>query len=139
MGNNASIKKLSYEDIQIVQKSKDYILINTLTSEEQKCLITGTIDIQKEVAIINNSIKNAKNINIVIYGMNYDDETIYKKYDQLKSLGFTNVYIYMGGLFEWLLLQDIYGKDLFNTTNEELDILKFRPKSFFSTNLLLNE
>ena len=139
MGNNASIKKLSYEDIQIVQKNKKYILINTLPNEQQECLISGTIDIQKEVSIINNSIKNAKNISIVIYGMNNNDESIYKKHDQLKSLGFSNVYVYIGGLFEWLLLQDIYGKELFSTTSEQLDLLKFRSRSFFSTNLLLNE
>ena len=45
------------------------------------------------------------------------------------DLGFINVYIYLGGLFEWLLLQDIYGRDLFKTTKNELDILKYKPDS----------
>ena len=49
-----------------------------------------------------------------------------KKYEQLIGLGFTNIYIYPGGLFEWLCLQDIYSKDEFPTTREELDILKFK-------------
>jgi hypothetical protein len=36
--------------------------------------------------------------------------------------------MYLGGMFEWMLLQDIYGKEDFPTTEEELDILKFKPK-----------
>ena len=35
---------------------------------------------------------------------------------------------YPGGVFEWLLLQDIYGNDNFPTTKKELDILKYKPK-----------
>ena len=37
------------------------------------------------------------------------------------------VYLYLGGLFEWLLLQDIYGFDDFPTTSRQLDILKYKP------------
>ena len=59
-----------------------------------------------------------------------------KKYDQLIGLGFPNVFIYPGGLFEWLCLQDIYGYDNFPTTIKELDILKFKAKSVFTTYLL---
>ena len=39
----------------------------------------------------------------------------------------------MGGIFEWLLLQDIYGDDQFKTTSRELDILKYKPISTFKT------
>ena len=64
---------------------------------------------------------------IIIYGKNSNDETIYKKHKQLQELGFVNIYVYPGGLFEWLLLQDIYGQEDFPTTSQELDILKFKP------------
>jgi len=64
---------------------------------------------------------------IYIYGKNYMDISTNKKYEQLLSLGLKNVYIYGGGLFEWLLMQDIYGDECFPTTSKELDILKFRP------------
>jgi len=37
------------------------------------------------------------------------------------------VYIYKGGLFEWMLLQDIYGEDEFPTTSKQMDILLYRP------------
>ena len=58
------------------------------------------------------------------------------KYTQLLNLGFTNVYIYPGGLFEWLCLQDIYGFENFPTTKKELDILRFKGRSIFNTFLL---
>jgi hypothetical protein len=39
--------------------------------------------------------------------------------------------MYTGGLFEWMLLQDIYGDAEFPTTSRELDVLKFRPHKTF--------
>jgi len=44
----------------------------------------------------------------------------------LVALGFTEVYIYLGGLFEWVLLQDIYGTELFKTTRRVADILRYK-------------
>ena len=127
MGNQVSIKKIGFEDVQhvIKHKKKHYLLINTLNINEQYCLILNTIPAQNEESIID-KYKN-KNIYIIIYGRNANDETIFKKYEQLLTLGFIYVYVYTGGLFEWLLLQDIYGKEEFPTTSEELDILKYRP------------
>jgi len=55
----------------------------------------------------------------------------------LLKLGFNSVFVYTGGIFEWLLLQDIYGKDEFPTTSEELDILKYRAISVLQDRLLL--
>ena len=43
-----------------------------------------------------------------------------------------NVYLYAGGLFEWLHLQDIYGKQEFPTTTYILDILKYKPMPTFT-------
>ena len=64
----------------------------------------------------------------IIYGENSTDESVYKKYEQLISLGIMNknIMIYSGGIFEWLLLQDIYGDEEFPTTTKELDILKYK-------------
>ncbi len=104
-----------------------YLLVNTLPLSEQLCLISNTLTPQKEETLMNRYLNNNKNIRIIIYGRNSNDETIYKKYNQLVSLGFTNVYLYLGGLFEWLLLQDIYGFDDFPTTSRQLDILKYKP------------
>lgn len=138
MGNSQSVKKLNYEDVQFVtQKSEVHLLINTLNEDEQECLIPNTININKEVELINKFIKSGnKQVKIIIYGRNCNDEKLYTKYNQLNSLGFYNVYIYPGGLFEWLMLQDIYGKEEFPTTKKELDILKYKPYKVLNIQLL---
>jgi hypothetical protein len=135
MGNQVSlIPKVSYEDIQMIvyrNRHNRYsaLLINTLPEKMQHCLIQTTVDYRHEERIINECIVNNPNIMIIVYGKNSNDITILNKYEQLTKLGFMNVYIYTGGLFEWLLLHEIYGKDLFKITKYEIDILKYRPKS----------
>ena len=83
-----------------------------------------------EEKIINDNLKNP-NINIILYGKNNTDDNVTKKYLKLQELGFTKIFIYPGGLFEWLCLQDIYGDKIFKTTKKEMDILKFKPDSRF--------
>ena len=138
MGNNSSMNKINFEDIQFLLNNKDkYILINTLQENEQECLLPNTIAPEKEIAVINNVLHyGKKDIKIIIYGKNCNDEKIYKKYNQLINLGFYNVYLYTGGLFEWLLLQDIYGDKEFPTTKKERDILKFKSRKKMNIPLL---
>ena len=130
MGNQQSIQRFNFEDIQTVINNKDrYIIINTLSISEQLCLIPNTIIFTEEENIINELISNRNNKSIIIYGKNGNDMSIYDKYEQLSKLGLINIYIYPGGIFEWLCLQDIYGEELFPTTKKELDILKYKPRS----------
>jgi hypothetical protein len=139
MGNTASIRKINCEDMQKACKNtNNYIIINTLDTSMQNCLILNTTKIENEEALINSIIKKTKNKNIIIYGRNCNDEKVYKKYQQLVSLGFTNVYVYVGGMFEWLLLQDIYGSELFPTTSNELDILKYKSHRIFDVQYIQN-
>jgi hypothetical protein len=121
------IPKVNYEDVKISINNPSYLLINTLPNHEQSCLIYDTINFANEEQIINNLLHNNKMHNIIVYGRNCNDISVYKKYKQFSELGFSNVYIYLGGLFEWLLLQDIYGRDIFKTTSKELDIIKYKP------------
>lgn len=139
MGNSNSIQKVNFEDVQYLLNKKDnYILINTLSDTEQDCLITTTIIAEKEVELLNSYLKTQHKYitKIIIYGKNSNDDKIHTKYNQLVSLGFYNVYIYTGGLFEWMLLQDIYGEKEFPTTKKELDILKFKPNKKLGIELL---
>ncbi len=139
MGNSQSIRKVNFEDIQIVLKNPElYLLVNTLTESEQNCLIKGTVSAIQEIELINNYLKNDKSIKIVIYGKNCNDIKPQEKAQQLYNLGFYNIFIYVGGLFEWLLLQDIYGPQDFPTTSKHLDILKFKPNSALNIRLLTN-
>jgi hypothetical protein len=137
MGNTQSIKKINFEDMQIAIKNPEvYIIINTLPPSEQNCLIVSTTLASDEENIINQIMKTNKNVRIIIYGKNGNDDTTNKKYQQLMSLGFYNIYLYTGGLFEWLLLQDIYGKELFPTTKKEVDLLKYKPNQMLTIGLL---
>ena len=135
-----------------------FILINTLPITSQHCLIPKTIPCHMEEKIIND-ILNDVNVQpcqyyIVLYGKHSTDDAVDKKYRQLIQLGFTNVFIYYGGLFEWMLLRDIYGEDKFplhisdnkkdtygcgnaysegrRRSPEEYDLLSMRPPSKFS-------
>ena len=138
MGNTQSVNKINFEDVQYIIKHRDSsLLINTLDENNQDCLIMNTITMNQEEQIINKLITNGKtDIKIIVYGKNCNDDKIYKKYNQLLSLGFYNVYIYVGGMFEWLLLQDIYTNKEFPTTKKELDILRFKPNRLLNVGLL---
>ena len=139
MGQSPSVRKVNFEDVQYaIKQRKNYLLINTLDSGEQQCLISKTIGISQEERIINEYLNKKIDANIIVYDKNANAPNLMKKYEQLLGLGFVNVYIYPGGLFEWLLLQDVYGKDDFPTTTHELDILKYKGKSMF-TSYLLND
>lgn len=115
----------NFEQIQEHIKNKS-IIINTLESSRQECLISGTISIEDEIKLLNKYLKTNKTILIIIYGKNNSDISVIKKHKQLHSLGFTNIALYLGGLFEWLLLQDIFGYDNFPTTTKTIDILKYK-------------
>lgn len=126
MGNYNSINKINFEGIQDAIINKDHIIINTLDLNNQTCLIDGTISPNEEIELLNSNLNNTKGIKIIIYGSNSNDKKIEAKYKQLINLGFSYTYIYLGGMFEWLLLQEIYGNEVFPTTSQELDILKYK-------------
>ncbi len=128
MGNKQSLPLCHFEELQqkISQKSESFYLINTLDSNEQNCLISGTLTPDEEIDKINECLKYKTKKSIIIYGKNYHDPKIHTKYSQLSQYGLFNIKLYIGGLFEWLLLQEVYGSILFPTTSSELDILKYK-------------
>ena len=139
MGNLQSVKKISFEDVQIATKLQNkYLIINVLPLVEQTCLIEGTIHASNEEDIINTYRQTNKFVNIIVYGKNSSDDNLIKKCKQLNYYGFQNVFIYPGGLFEWLLLQEIYGAESFPTTNDELDIIKYKAPNLFGILFLEN-
>lgn len=127
---NYPIQRISFEDIQHAQTT-DAVIINTLPLNEQSVLICKTVNCEHEINAVEQAIR--KKGQILIYGKHSNDETIYVKYEQIKKLG-GNVYLYSGGLFEWILLQDIYGTDHFQTTNDSIiDLLKYKPPNVLNT------
>jgi len=106
----------------------DFILINTLPESEQGCLIKNTIPANKENEIMNALLNKDQKKEIIVYGRNHRDLKVTEKYNQLKKLGFINVYIYFGGLFEWLLLHIVYKEFNFpiDGTFHERDLLSYK-------------
>ena len=111
--------------------TKTHLLINTLTVNEQQTLIKCTLLETAEEKTINQFIDDydMDDVQIILYGKNSADGSVWEKYRQLFKLGFREIYIYSGGLFEWLLLQETYGQSAFPTTAKCSDILYYRaPK-----------
>ena len=128
------IQKIGFEDILYVLKTpSNFALINTLPVDMQDCLIKGTMRYEIEEKTINDylNLPAAKYPTIILYGKNSSDMSVDKKEQQLTELGFADVYIYGGGMLEWLLLQDIYGTSEFPTTSTLLDILRYKPHCIF--------
>jgi hypothetical protein len=129
MGNSASTQiTANFEDIQ----RGSAILIHTM--EDESLLIDKTLTIAKETDKINTLLQeHSYDTPIIIYGKNVDDyDILLKKHAQLIKLGFRNVGFYPGGLFEWILLRDVFGPKQFPTTANIIDLIKYRPKGFQS-------
>lgn len=123
--------QVGYPDVQLAAKRDSVIMINTLPEGEQTCIISGTVRSSEEPDIINRLLSRMEysSKNIIVYGRNTCDATAQQKADQLIKLGFQKVHVYAGGLFEWLLLQDVFGEEWFSTTGQPVDILKCKPQS----------
>ena len=119
---------VNFDTMQTAIKTSDCFILNVLPIHHQDCLIRGTIYACDEEQLLNKMIESIDipNKKILIYGKNCNDETVTEKLNQLQKLGLTDVSIYRGGLFEWMLLQDIYGEKEFPTTKREMDILRFK-------------
>jgi hypothetical protein len=103
-------------------------------SASEQVLIKETLTAQEEETFINEYLSKYVETQktIILYGRNSCDHSPQKKQTQLLSLGISDVYIYSGGIFEWLLLQDIYGASEFPTTNLVTDLLSYRPRPILS-------
>ena len=134
--SSETYKKINPEEMQTILKTPEkYIIIHTLTSEYQDYVIPGTVQDTREESVINEMLTriDIPDKPIVIYGKNARDETLVTKANQLKSLGIHDISVYSGGMFEWLLLNEVYGPTEFpvkvqtDQTNTKIhDIWKYR-------------
>ena len=113
MGNTTSTRKVNFEDVQYcIKHPQKYLLINTLETQNQGCLIQNTVTISKEEQIVNNYLKNKINVGIIVYDKNANAPNLMKKYDQLVGLGFINVFIYqedyLNGYFYKIYMEKSY-------------------------------
>ncbi len=122
MGQTSSYPICTFQQLQT--RKDEFILLNTLPLNRQHYLIKGTLPGLEESVKMNEYLYKNKNIPIVLYGIDCNDASVLKKFAQLKTLGFVNVSIYRGGLFEWALLQEIYGSNFHTegTIRDPLDV-----------------
>lgn len=129
MGNSVSKQNIvNFEDVQKFVSETHHVILNVMDDADQDTLISKTLSAVAEVDALNTLMDDGEfDRKILVYGRNGGDvEKVLKKQKQLVALGFTEVYIYLGGLFEWVLLQDIYGTELFKTTRRVADILRYK-------------
>lgn len=129
MGNSSSKQNIAnFEDVQRFVLATDHVILNVMDAVDQDTLILKTLSAVAEVDALNTLMDDGEfDRKILVYGRNSGDvEKVLNKQKQLVALGFTEVYVYLGGLFEWVLLQDIYGAELFKTTRHVADILRYK-------------
>ena len=102
--SDKSRQNISFEDMQsAIKQHNKYTILNTLPSSSQAVLIKRTLPMHDEERFINDIIDNYEmsKHNIIIYGNNCNDISVDTKYNQLHKLGFSSLYVYLGGMFEW--------------------------------------
>ena len=128
MGNQSltmAVQRATFEDVRANVSGKTGLVISVLAETDQQVLISGTVPCVDEVAEVEKAIHEKKEI--IVYGTNNHDERVLTKYNQLKKLGGLPK-VYVGGLFEWILLQEFYGKERFALTTYDFDLYQYRPK-----------
>jgi hypothetical protein len=125
MGNATSslpvLERATFDDVRDAR----YLVINVLSEAEQDVLIQGTVSCTDEVAAVEEAIKEKRVI--IVYGRNNHDDRVWLKHAQLKKLG-GKAKVYVGGLFEWILLQELYGNERFPLTSYKFDPYQYSPK-----------
>jgi hypothetical protein len=107
----AAPSRVGFDDVLgAIAAPKTHIIISTLPEDKQDVLFPNTLSYRTEEDAVNDLVAAGNTtIPILIYGRDATDASPDKKYAQLRSLGFTDVHIYAGGMFEYLLLRDVYG------------------------------
>ncbi len=132
---NKSSNMVGFEEVKHAIRAgpTKFILINTF---DQDVIVQGTVSSDKEETVINAQLTDytKPDLPIIVYGRNSCDESVDAKEKQLRALGLEDIYIYRGGMFEWLLMGDVFGLDEFPIVRRvsgsgSVDILKYAPAS----------
>jgi hypothetical protein len=128
VGVGTKTYKIGFEEMhKAIRSPRQYCIIHTMAINDQECLVLNTVRAEEEEKRMEAILEKPAGIKVVVYGRNNVDETVEKKYRQLVGLGLSEVYVYVGGMFEWVLLQELYGEDNFPTAGKCRDLLKYKP------------
>ena len=130
-GTKDVVKVIGFEDMLVLLRS-NVVLLNTLERREQTCLIRGTVHADDEEQTMNTMLTSTDTLVtdrlVVVYGRHNLDPKPVEKAKMLRTLGLTRLLVYRGGLFEWLLLQEVFGPEQFPTEGTACtDLLLYRP------------
>lgn len=124
---------VGFEDVKHAIRAgpAKFILINTF---EQDVIVQGTVSSDREETVINAQLTDytKPDLPIIVYGRNSCDDSVDAKEKQLRALGLEDIYVFRGGMFEWLLMGDVFGQDEFPIVRRGtlgVDILKYAPVS----------
>ena len=129
-GSKDVVKVIGFEDMLVLHKTK-VVLLNTMERANQACLIRGTVHADDEEttmnAMLTSTDPSVTDRLVVVYGRHYLDPKPMEKARALRVMGLSRLLVYRGGLFEWLLLQEVFGHDQFPTQGACTDLLLYRP------------
>ena len=123
MANDADVGNMLFLP-NIMETAREYLLLTTIpvaTTPEEYMLIQNTLTPMQDERLINALLQCQKprvkdQYFLIIYGKNANDlVAILTKYRMLTDLGFTKVAVYLGGMLEWVLLQQVYGAVMYPT------------------------
>jgi len=88
------------------------LILSTMITQRGSPFILGTLSKQLEEVTLSAMLRTKRfNIPILVYGHNSFDKTVETMCNILLNRGFTHVFVYIGGMFEWLLLNKLYGNN----------------------------
>lgn len=129
-GSKEVVKVIGFEDMLSLLRS-NVVLLNTMARGDQACLIRGTLHADDEESAMNAMLTSTDPLVtdrwVVVYGRHTLDPKPMEKARTLRLMGLSRLLVYRGGLFEWLLLQEVFGQDQFPTQGACPDLLAYRP------------
>ena len=132
MGASISFNVVNHQGVLDALKEGN-ILITVISNHTDATLIKGTLGEAEELRHVNEIIRK-KNLDerIFVYGENCSDSRVYSKARQLKKLGLKEVFVYTGGIFEWMLLGEVFGQDQFPVHGRVTNVVDHAGESFVS-------
>jgi hypothetical protein len=117
LSSTINCQQLSY----LVLEGHHNLLLICDVEEPSKCdfLILHTVMEQEEVQIISKlaqSVKAQQCTDIVLYGLDSQVETLTSllaKQKRIRALGFSRVFLYLGGLYLWIANWTFFSRDQF--------------------------